>query len=430
MSQNDTMQGNMAQGNMAQGDMVRIEALGHRGDGIGRRDGETVHVPFTLPGEKVAVCGKGPRPALERVIEASAARVEPACRHFGACGGCQLQHMEADAYRLWKTGLLRQALEREGLDCVIEPIRHYPVAARRRAVLSARLEHGGWRLGYTERASHHLVDIDACPILVPALQQALAPLRDLLRLLQGHGIGAKSDVRITLLAAKNGIDCALSFRGRVSDRLVRDTARHAGAQAFIRVSYNGEVVFETERPLLPAGLAFVTPPPEGFVQAAADAEADMASLMGDHLSGSKRVADLFSGFGTFALRLAERSIVHAADSEAPALAALDRAWRETGGRLKQLTSEKRDLFRAPMMARELKPCDSAVFDPPRAGAEAQCRQLAISGVRRIAAVSCNPQTLARDLRILLEGGYRIAGITPIDQFAFSPHLEAVALLER
>jgi 23S rRNA (uracil1939-C5)-methyltransferase len=182
--------------------------------------------------------------------------------------------------------------------------------------------------------------------------------------------------------------------------------------------------------LLRTGIAWVTPPPGGFVQASAECENAMAELVTAHLAGCKKVADLFCGFGPFALRLAEYATVQAMESDGLALAALNQAWRETGGRLKAMVHDKRDLYRRPMSAVELKGIDGVVFDPPRAGAEVQARELAKSKVRRIAAVSCNPQTLVRDIKILLDGGFRLVSITPIDQFAFTPHLETVALLER
>jgi 23S rRNA (uracil1939-C5)-methyltransferase len=170
-------------------------------------------------------------------------------------------------------------------------------------------------------------------------------------------------------------------------------------------------------------------PPGAFLQATPRAENAMAELVIDHIGKAKRVADLFAGCGTFSLRLAKKSAVHAVEFEAPALAALDHAARNSQG-LKPVTVERRDLFRRPLQPMDLKNIDALVFDPPRAGAEAQCHELAKSKVARIAAVSCNPVTLARDLAILIAGGYRLTSVTPIDQFLWSSHVEAVALLER
>ena len=419
---------------MGEDTLIRIEALGHQGDGTGRpvsgASEETFYVPFTLPGETVRVTGKGARRVPVEIVSASAERIEPFCDHFTRCGGCQLQHMAEPAYLEWKAGLLAAALEREGIETPLEPVRHYPRESRRRCVLTAQKTRGRWRLGYSGKRSHDVVDIATCPIICRELQDALPAVRLFLDLLGRHGIGRKGTVRIVLLAAENGIDCAVSFTGSAADRLIREIPAHTAAKAFLRIALNDEIVFERQRPVLKAGTALVAPPPGSFVQAVAAAENDMASLAVDHLTDCRKVADLFCGSGAFALRLAQNSVVHAAESEQAALDALDRAWRETGGRLKALTHERRDLFKRPFMAAELKPFDGVAFDPPRAGAEAQCRELAKSAVKKIAAISCNPQTLARDLHILIDGGYRLKSVTPVDQFAFTPHLEAVALLER
>ncbi|WP_075995751.1 class I SAM-dependent RNA methyltransferase [Salaquimonas pukyongi] len=422
---------------MGETQLFRIEMLGHRGDGIGRlvspdaaTSPDTAYIPFTLPGETVRISAGNPGEQPVEIVSASCDRAEPFCEHFTRCGGCQLQHMAQPAYLEWKTSLLAAALEREGIPTPLQPIRHYPQASRRRCVLTAQQSGSQWLLGYSGRRSHNIIDISACPVLRAELEATLPAVRNLLHVLGRHGIGRKGTVRIILLAAENGVDCAISFGGKASDRLIREVPRDETARHFPRISLNGETVYERQRPVLKAGLALATPPPGGFSQAVEAAEEDMASLVCQHLSGCKKVADLFCGFGAFALRLAQNSLVHAAESDQASLDALDRAWRETGGRLKTVNHERRDLFRRPFMVAELKQFDGVVFDPPRAGAEAQCRALANSAVKKIAAVSCNPQTLARDLRILCDGRYRLKSITPIDQFAHTPHMEAVALLER
>jgi 23S rRNA (uracil1939-C5)-methyltransferase len=192
---------------------------------------------------------------------------------------------------------------------------------------------------------------------------------------------------------------------------------------------DGEIIVEPKKPLVVFGDAAVPIPPGSFLQATAPAEQAMADLVLPHLSRAKKVADLFAGAGSFALRLAKRSEVHAVEGDAAALAALDRGFRQSSG-LKRVTTERRDLFRRPLTFKEFDAFDGLVFDPPRAGAEDQSKQLARSDVPYVAAVSCNPGTLARDLSILVTGGYRVRSVTPIDQFLWSPHVEAVALLEK
>jgi 23S rRNA (uracil1939-C5)-methyltransferase len=415
-------------------DIVTIQRLGHQGDGTASLGGKQIFVPFTLEGEKVLLSGlpgKGNHREVAEILEPSPYRISPVCPHFGECGGCQLQHFSHEAYLAWKRSLLVSALEREGIGADVAGPVSFPANSRRRAVLTAVHSSGRTVLGFQARGSHDVIDLETCSVMTGELRDALPAIRSLSgAFIPSPAKGKPGSVRVTVLACDNGLDIAFAHDGKVSGRDLENAARHPASQHFLRISLNGEILHERQRPMLTAGIARVSPPPEAFAQAVAGAEQAMADLVCQHLAPCKRTADFFAGFGTFALRLAQDSMVAAYEYDAPALAALDRAWRETGGALKTVTHERRDLFRRPVMAAELKKIDGAVFDPPRAGAEAQAQELARSKVRRIAAVSCNPQSLARDLRILMEGGYRLVSVTAIDQFAFTPHLEAVALLER
>jgi 23S rRNA (uracil1939-C5)-methyltransferase len=407
-------------------DTVTISRIGHQGDGIGEINGKPVFVPYSLVGEEIIVSGSNARKEIISISQTSPNRVSPFCDYFGTCGGCLLQHLDEKTYRDWKLGLLLEAFSREGLAITPEPMAGYDKTNRRRAILTAKVSPNGLLLGFSEKGSNDLININSCPILVPELNAVLGDAGELTKIL----FPKNGEVRISLLLCENGVDIAFTSKGKLSESLIRELITHTSARVFIRLSVNGEIVVESQKPLLKIGMAIVTPPPEAFIQAVEDAEKDMAMLVTGHLKKCKKVADLFSGFGTFALRLAENSQVYAAESSEAALAAMDRGWRETGGKLKALTHEKRDLFRRPMNVKDLKYFDGAVFDPPRAGAEAQARELAKSPVRKIAAVSCNPQTLARDVKLLVDGGFKIKSVTPIDQFAYTPHLEAVVLLER
>jgi 23S rRNA (uracil1939-C5)-methyltransferase len=208
----------------------------------------------------------------------------------------------------------------------------------------------------------------------------------------------------------------------------------AGELGLARLSINGETAMEHGAPSIRAGAAHLAPPPGGFLQASEPSEAAMLALVKDAVGDARRIVDLFSGSGTFSLPLASTATVHAVESDEAALAALDRAARKAHGLkgegLKPITIEKRDLFRRPLTKDDLKRFDAAVIDPPRAGAEDQHRQLAASSVKRIAMVSCNAATFARDLSVLIKGGYKVKRITPIDQFLWSSHIEVVARLER
>lgn len=280
-------------------------------------------------------------------------------------------------------------------------------------------------LGYYEAMSHRIAAIEECPISRPEIVARLDDLRALAALVTS----SSEPFRMTVTSTASGLDVSVEDSGRLSDEARLKAADFTGRAGLARLSIGGEVIVEPKKPVVMFGTVAVESPPGAFLQATAEAEAAMAGLVTEHLGGSKRVVDLFAGSGTFALRLAAGAEVHAVESDAASLAALDRAGRFASG-LRRVTTEKRDLFRRPLTVKELDRFDGLVFDPPRAGAEDQAKQIARSAIPRVAAVSCNPVTLARDLAILVAGGYRVTGVTPIDQFLWSPHVEAVALLEK
>ena len=405
---------------------LNIDRVGHRGDGIADSANGAVYVPYALTGERVRVSGNSAKRSLVSIENPSPDRAIAFCRHFGKCGGCQMQHFEHSAYLAWKQNILKTTLENAGIDIELELIRHYPRSSRRRAVLTGIKTQSGVLLGFSGRASNTIIELAECPVLLPKLEALLPQVQALCHIFAPR----KGVIKATIVSCSNGVDLALNNGQKVDDKDIRRAIGHEAMQGFIRLSLNGEIILEKERPVLRVGKAFVTPPPEGFVQACSAAENDMAELVQNHLKSCKKIVDLFCGFGPFALRLAENSEVIASESNDAALKALDRAWRETGGTLKKLTTDKRDLYRRPFNVQELKYIDGALFDPPRAGAELQSQQLAKSNVKKIAAISCNPATLARDLNILIEGGFKLISVTPIDQFSYTPHLEAVALLQR
>jgi 23S rRNA (uracil1939-C5)-methyltransferase len=412
-------------------EIVTISRLGAQGDGIAQIEGSPVYAPFTLPGETVALAVNKSQGTLISLREASPERVEPKCRHFGpdgvngTCGGCSLQHASDALYHTFKRKLVIDALKSKGLMPEVAPLIIARPGERRRAVFTARRTEKELLLGYNQAQSHHIVAISECPITSPGIVSRLATIRKIAAAMASN----TEPFRITVTETNTGLD--LAFEGlKVSDRQRRSTVETVLSERGIaRVSLNGEIIIEPVKPVIDFGGFAISPPPGAFTQATRPAEEAIAKLVLGHIGKAKRVADLFAGIGTFALRIARTARVHAAEGEDKALKALDFAARNTQG-LKPVTVDKRDLFRRPMMAQELKVFDAVVFDPPRAGAEAQCHELARSGVKKIAAVSCNPTTLARDLAILVASGYRITSVTPIDQFLWSAHVEAVATLEK
>lgn len=402
-----------------------IARLGAQGDGVAETETGPVFIPFTLPGEIVTAVRRKDRAELVAIEQTSPLRIEPACRHFGVCGSCSIQHLDHDAYLDWKRGLLVQPLKSHGIETVVADLVACAPHSRRRAAFTAKKIDAGVMLGYYRALSHDLFHMEECPVLLPSIVEARGMLGQLAYIIGKVGAA----FRLTVTATASGFDVAAFDCGKPTERVRRLASDFVIKAGIARLSIDGEIIIEPVKPALSIGDVSVTPPPGGFVQAVLEAEQAMAALVGAHLRRARKVADLYAGCGAFALRLAKSSEVHAVEGDAAALAALDRGYRFGTG-LKRVTVEKRDLERRPLTFKELNAFDGLVFDPPRAGAEDQCRQIARSDVPLVAAVSCNPATLARDLAILIAGGYALKSVTPIDQFVWSAHVEAVALLEK
>jgi 23S rRNA (uracil1939-C5)-methyltransferase len=407
---------------------ITITQIGHRGDGIAPTEAGPLYVPYTLPGESAEVDawpGHPDRRHLLKIEHASPERVVPICPHFGTCGGCALQHWAAEPYREWKRGLLVEALAQEGLEAPVDPLIEAHGDGRRRAVFHAwRRTHDVIEVGFAALRAHHLVAIDRCPVLSSALDGALAAAWAIAEALAA----ARKPLDIQVTATEAGLDVDVRGSGPLTPARMGELAQVAQAHRLARLTRHGEIVAQRAPPIVTIGRARVVLPPGAFLQATLAGEAALAALVLEHCGDAKSVADLFAGVGPFALRLAERAKVLAADNDAAAVAALQEAAKTP--RLKPVTAERRDLFQRPFRARELGKLDAVVFDPPRQGAERQARELAASGVPIVVAVSCNPTTFARDAKILVDGGYRLTRTTPVDQFLYSAHLELVARLER
>jgi 23S rRNA (uracil1939-C5)-methyltransferase len=342
------------------------------------------------------------------------------------CGGCALQHLKANTYLDFKRNLVIDALAARELTPVVGKVVGLAPRTRRRATLAAARAPNGFVFGFHGRRSHEIVPITDCAVLTPGLMAALPRIERLARITAPQ----KGPLAVTATETATGIDIAFTGVGKwfsADDRLRLVEA--IMASGFARVSVDGEVVVERTTPVLRAGGAFLTPPPGGFLQATEPSEAAMIHLVSEAVGDARKIADLFAGAGTFTLPLAQRASVHAVESDAPALAALASAARKAPA-LKPVTTERRDLFRQPLTRDELKRFDAVVMDPPRAGAEAQAANLAGSKVGCLAMVSCNADSFARDMRLLVDGGWQIDRVTPIDQFLWSPHIEIVAALSR
>jgi 23S rRNA (uracil1939-C5)-methyltransferase len=410
-------------------EQLAIIRVAHRGDGVAETPAGPIFVPYTLPGETVeveSIPGHPDRRHLLRVETASPERIEPFCPHFGICGGCAIQHWTAPHYREWKRSLVLEALAQAGLDAPVDALIDAHGDGRRRATFHARL---GARdileVGFAALRAHHIVGIDRCPVLAPSLDGAIPAAWAIAEALKPQN--KPLDIQAT--ATDAGIDMDVRGSGALNAARMGVLARLAATHKLARLTRHGELIAQRATPTVMVGRAHVTLPPGSFLQATVAGELALARLVQDHVGSAKVIADLFCGLGPFALRLAERARVMAFDADAGAIAALKQATNMTSG-LKPIDAETRDLFKRPLYAQELKRVDALVFDPPRQGAEAQARELAKSAVPVVVAVSCNAATFARDARLLVDGGYRLKSITPVDQFRHSAHVEIVAKLER
>lgn len=401
--------------------------MGAQGDGLAPGP---IFIPLTLPGERVLATRDGGRAEVSEILAPSADRVAPPCPHFGACGGCAVQHWRHEPYLAWKSDQIRRVLSHEGIDTEFAPGFAAPPASRRRVALHARRGKGGVVIGFKARRSWDLVPIEVCPISDPRLVAAFPALRRLAAPFLEH---PKSAPTLHVTWTATGLDVDVTGVERRSGGLSADArvraAQVAASADMARVSLAGEIIYQARLPMVRFGKAVVALPPGGFLQAVAAAEAEMARIAVEAVAGANKVADLYCGTGAFTFRLAETASVHAADSYPGAVEALKSAIATAPG-LKAITAEARDLVRRPVLAPEFKKIEAVVFDPPRAGALEQTREIALSKIGKVVAVSCNPATFARDARVLIDAGFTLDRVHPIDQFLWSPHVELVGVFSR
>ncbi len=406
-------------------DRFTIEKLGSRGDGIAHTSGGAVYIAGALPGETVLAERDGARARLLEVVSASTQRITPFCPYYDACGGCITQHMTPDLYREWKRDIVVHTLHQANLLAEIAPLEDAHGEGRRRITLHVRTLDGNVEAGFMAAKSHALVAIEHCPVTVEALHGTPKIAREICKALRP----SNKPLSIQFTATENGLDVDIRGHGPGGEKLRQKLVDLANSLDLARIALHGDVLAERRQPFIRMGKAAVTPPAGAFLQATARGEAVLAELVHTLCGDAKRIADLFSGCGPFALRLAESAEVHAVESEKPSLMALDRTFRATPG-LKRITTEARDLFRRPLLKPELEAYNAIVLDPPRAGAEAQARQIAGANIPTIVSVSCDPGTFARDAAILAQGGYILEKVFPVDQFTHSGHVETVALFTK
>jgi 23S rRNA (uracil1939-C5)-methyltransferase len=419
---------------MAETEIADVERVGARGDGVARAGVRTAYVPFTVPGDRVRLArgarrGDGDAASLIEVLQPGPDRVAARCPHFGACGGCALQQWADDEVLAWKREQVVAALAHRGLDAPVAAILATPPGERRRVYLAARNGRRGAVLGYRVRASHAIVNVTDCPLLNQALHTLLDPLRSL----AAEVLGAGEEAAFEVTATAPGPDLVLE-RPRAPDAAEgRRLAAFAADAGLARISWRAGKTAESELVCLRApptvrfGDISVEIPPGGFVQASPSAEAALVGEIRAATETARRIADLYAGCGAFTFALLDRASVRAVERDAEAVAALRQAAHRSGARVE---AEPRDLVRRPLQDDELRGFDAVVLDPPRAGARAQAEALARSSVPVVSYVSCHPGTFARDARILVDAGYRLTRVVPVDQFLWSPHVELIGIFQK
>ena len=419
---------------------LEIESVGARGDGQARLDGEPVFVPFTAAGDTVLARiesrrGDGLAASLIEVLEPGPDRVAPPCPHYGRCGGCNLQHLDDAAYAEWKRDLLVTQLARQGLgDLAVLPLVRVPPASRRRAAFAFTRSRGGALVGFNGRASHTVIDVERCLLLEPAVVELLPALRVMLAGVVPEGTGG--DVVVTL--TEGGLDVLVEAEARLDLFDREKLAAFAEGADLARLTWRrpsggfAEPIARRRAAQISFSGVLVEPSPGAFLQPTRGGELAIVERILAAVGECATMADLYAGCGSFTIPLSRRGAVHAVEGEQGPLLALDGAIRRDG---LAVTTEIRDLARRPLAAHELVGYGAVVMDPPRAGAAQQAAELAKptdakGGPRTLVMVSCNPATLARDLRPLIDGGWRPEDATPIDQFPWSAHLETVVVLRR
>ena len=399
-----------------------VERLGHRGDGIAPGP---VFVPGALPGEEVSGELVGDRLQGVKIITPSTDRIRPVCSHYKACGGCSLQHVSDEFLVTWKTQVVRDALDAHGLNAPLEMIDVSPAKARRRATFSGRRTKKGALIGLHGRRSDVIVQVPGCQLLHPDLLATVPGLEAL----TVAGASRKAELSFAVTRSAVGPDIFVTGGKDLTGDLRIVLATIANRFGIARLVWADDLVAARATPIQNFAGIEVVPPAGAFLQATEDGQAALLGAVQRAVGDAKNVIDLFSGCGTFSLPLAKAAQVYAVESDAAMLTALDAAWRKADG-LKKVTTEVRDLYRRPVLAGELASYGAVVFDPPRAGAEAQVAEIAQSGVPVVVAVSCNPVTFSRDVRILCDGGYWLDRVDVVDQFRWSPHVELVAVLSK
>lgn len=414
---------------------LTIDHIGSSGDGVALDNGQIYYVPFTAPGDQISVSegeprGQGHMAEIEEINTPGPLRIDPMCNHFGTCGGCSLQHLNAAFIADWKRQRIVDCLSMSGIsDTIVNPTITSPARSRRRVEFVASKRKKGVMIGYHVRRSHQVFDVGDCPVIHPSLFALVKPLRSTLPELMPRN----SSARITATATDNGPDVLITSENDLSLEARQILAEFAAHNNLARISWRQkpndvpEVVSAIKPASVRLGDKAVTLAPGGFLQATTAGEDALVTIAKKALQNCGNVVDLFAGCGSFSFPLSRSSKVHAVEGDEELVSALQGSANKN---ILPISTEIRDLFRRPLFTTELKAFDGLLFDPPRAGAKAQVEEIAESSIGTVVAISCNPVTFARDISNLVTAGYEIESIQPIDQFLWSPHVEMIAILHK
>lgn len=404
---------------------LKIRQVSIQGDGIADGPEGPIYVPFTLTGEMVDGDVVGNRIPKPRIVEPSSDRVKAPCSHFKTCGGCAMQHASNEYLADWKMNVVKNALAAHDLSSTFRPIITSPAQSRRRATFAAERTKKGVLIGFHGRASDTVVAIPSCKLLHPDIMATMPALEALTKI----GASRKARISISVTQSTAGADASVADAKEADGSMMVELGALVEKFKLSRLCWNDEIIAIRTPPIQTFDGIAVSPPVGAFLQATEAGQIALTESVLDAVGDAKNIVDLFAGCGTFSLPLARKAQVLAIEGDASLLKALDAGWRNGHG-LKTLETQKRDLFRNPILPEDLKKFDAVVIDPPRAGAKAQCEELAKTGIPRIAFVSCNPVTFARDAKILVNAGYTIEWVQVVDQFRWSAHVELVALFAK
>lgn len=394
-----------------------IEGIDNSGAGI---TSEGIKLPGTLPGEQISINNN-----ILKIIKPAETRVTPVCSHYKNCGGCTIQHAKASFIKEWKFNIIESSLAERGIKTNIRPIQTSESESRRRATFHGIKTKKNVIVGFFKKGSHELVSTEQCKLVDPRIISKYPLFREITKI----GATRKSVINIVTTLTSSGLDLNV-LNGKILDVKTKgQISVLCETFKIARITWNGDLLSQFSPPTIIFDKLVVTIEPETFLQATEQGQEALIKNVLDSVKGASNVVDLFSGCGTFSLPIAKYAKILAVDKSENMLSVIKNAWRKNHG-LKEIVCRAQDLFKNPILKDELKLFDTVIIDPPRSGAEVQINEIATSSITRVSSVSCNPKTFSRDARVLIDSGFALDWVQPIDQFLWSSHIEIVSQFSR